>query len=86
MDRFLRIPNDEVYTTAHRLLNEEGLSLGPSSGLAVAAALRVARAAPHGSVVVAIAPDAGSNYLSKAFNPVWLAENHIHLAAEFVEE
>jgi cysteine synthase len=86
VDRFLRIPNDEVYTTEHRLLNEEGLSLGPSSGLAVAAALRVALAAPRGSVVVAIAPDAGGNYLSKAFNPVWLAENHIHLAAEFVEE
>jgi cysteine synthase len=86
VDRFLRIPNNEVYTTEHRLLNDEGLSLGPSSGLAVAAALRVARAAPHGSVVVAIAPDAGSNYLSKAFNPVWLADNNIHLAAEFAEE
>lgn len=86
VDRFLRIPNDEVYTTVHRLLNEEGLSLGPSSGLAVAAALRVALAAPHGSVVVAIAPDAGSNYLSKAFNPVWLVENHIQLAGETTEE
>ncbi|WCI08018.1 cysteine synthase family protein [Arthrobacter sp. OVS8] len=86
VDRFLRIPNDEVYTTAHRLLDEEGLSLGPSSGLAVAAALRVALAAPHGSVVVAIAPDAGSNYLSKAFNPVWLAENHIHLTGAAVDE
>lgn len=86
VDRFLRIPNDEVYTTAHRLLNDEGLSLGPSSGLAVAAALRVALAAPHGSVVVAIAPDAGSNYLSKAFNPVWLAENHIRVAPDVAEE
>ncbi|WP_416404772.1 PLP-dependent cysteine synthase family protein [Arthrobacter sp. LFS091] len=82
VDRFLRIPNDEVYTTVHRLLDEEGLALGPSSGLAVAAALRVARAAPHGSVVVAIAPDAGTNYLSKAFNPVWLAEHGIRLAAD----
>ncbi|MHC8609234.1 PLP-dependent cysteine synthase family protein [Paenarthrobacter ureafaciens] len=84
VDRFLRIPNDEVYTVVHRLLDEEGLSLGPSSGLTVAAALRVARAAPHGSVVVAIAPDAGTNYLSKAFNPQWLAENHIRLAADIV--
>jgi cystathionine beta-synthase/cysteine synthase A len=32
--------------------------------------------------VVAIAPDAGTNYLSKAFNPVWLAENGIHLARD----
>ncbi|MFJ5699324.1 PLP-dependent cysteine synthase family protein [Arthrobacter sp. NPDC093139] len=86
LDRFLRIPNDEVYTTAHRLLNEEGLSLGPSSGLTVAAALRVARAAPRGSVVVAIAPDTGRNYLSKAFNPEWLADNHIRLAADLAED
>jgi cysteine synthase len=86
LDRFLRIPNDEVYTTLHRLLNDEGLSLGPSSGLTVAAALRVARAAPHGSVVVAIAPDTGSNYQSKAFNPVWLADNHIRLATDLAED
>ncbi|MDP9937705.1 cystathionine beta-synthase/cysteine synthase A [Paenarthrobacter nicotinovorans] len=82
VDRFLRIPNDEVYSTVHRLLDEEGLALGPSSGLAVAAAIRVARAAPHGSVVVAIAPDAGTNYMSKAFNPVWLAENGIRLSGD----
>ncbi|MBT2512262.1 cysteine synthase family protein [Arthrobacter sp. ISL-30] len=82
VDRFLRIPNDEAYTSVHRLLNEEGLALGPSSGLAVAAAIRVALAAPHGSVVVAIAPDAGTNYLSKAFNPAWLARNRIRIAGE----
>jgi cystathionine beta-synthase/cysteine synthase A len=29
--------------------------------------------------VVAIAPDTGLNYLSKAFNPDWLADNHIRL-------
>ena len=75
-----------MYTTLHRLLNDEGLSLGPSSGLTVAAALRVARAAPHGSVVVAIAPDTGSNYQSKAFNPVWLADNHIRLATDLAED
>jgi cystathionine beta-synthase/cysteine synthase A len=68
LDRFLRIPNDEVYTTLHRLLNDEGLSLGPSSGLTVAAALRVAKAGPHGSVVV------------------WLADNHIRLAADLAED
>lgn len=85
VDRFLRIPNDEVYGMVHRLLDEEGLALGPSSGLIIAAAVRVARAAPHGSVVVAIAPDAGTNYLSKAFNPVWLAEHKIRLDAYVAE-
>jgi len=86
VDRFLRIPNNEVYTMVHRLFNEEGLRLGPSSGLTVAAAMRVARAAPHNSVVVAIAADAGTNYLSKAFNPVWLADNGIRIDGEAEEE
>ncbi|MDI2022125.1 hypothetical protein PJL18_02654 [Paenarthrobacter nicotinovorans] len=35
--------------------------------------------------MVAIAPDAGTNYLSKAYNPVWLAENGIRLAADTPE-
>ena len=46
----------------------------------------MAKAAPHGSVVVAIAPDTGSNYQSKAFNPVWLADNHIRLGTDLAED
>jgi cystathionine beta-synthase/cysteine synthase A len=49
------------------------LLLGPSSGLAIAAALDVARAVPSTSVVVVVAPDGGLNYLSTAYNDEWLA-------------
>ncbi len=66
VDEFIRIPNDLVYSTVHRLATEEGRILGPSSGLAVAAALQTALSAPAGSTIVAIAPDAGINYLTKA--------------------
>nr|WP_237563526.1 cysteine synthase family protein [Arthrobacter sp. H-02-3] len=79
VDHFVRISNDGVYSTVHRLAEEEGLILGPSSGLAVAAALEAARSAPAGSTIVAIAPDAGTNYLSKAFNRPWLEQNGITL-------
>ncbi|MFC9772480.1 MULTISPECIES: PLP-dependent cysteine synthase family protein [unclassified Pseudarthrobacter] len=79
VDEFIRVPNDLVYSTVHRLATEEGLILGPSSGLAIAAALQTAQSAPAGSTIVAIAPDAGTNYLSKAFNRSWLAENGITL-------
>jgi cysteine synthase len=71
-DDILTIADKEVYETVRRLAEEESLLLGPSSGLAVAAALRVARTAPAGSVVVVIAPDGGGNYLSKAFSNKWL--------------
>ncbi|WP_431277777.1 PLP-dependent cysteine synthase family protein [Leifsonia poae] len=73
VDEVLTLDDRTVYDTVHRLAAEEALLLGPSSGLAVAAALRTARTAPAGSVVVAIAPDGGINYLTKAFDAEWLA-------------
>ncbi|AJT42610.1 PLP-dependent cysteine synthase family protein [Psychromicrobium lacuslunae] len=82
VDEYLSIGNDESYTTLHFLRNRHGLLLGPSSGLALAAARRVAAEAPDGSVVVAIAPDTGSNYLSKAFNPQWLEQQQIRVAGK----
>ncbi|WP_025158544.1 PLP-dependent cysteine synthase family protein [Leifsonia aquatica] len=72
VDEVHTIDDAEVYRTVRRLAAEEALLLGPSSGLAVATALRVAERAPAGSVVVAIAPDGGINYLTKAFDPLWL--------------
>jgi cysteine synthase B len=47
-----------------RLLEEEGLFVGPSSGAAVHAALRYAARLAPGSVVVTLLPDAGWKYLS----------------------
>jgi cysteine synthase len=73
VDEVLTVDDREVYETLHRLAAEEALLLGPSSGLAVAVALRTARTAPADSVIVAIAPDGGINYLTKAFDPDWLA-------------
>jgi len=66
------IPDRTVYDIVRRLALEEALLLGPSSGLAIAAALEVAASAAPGSVVVVIAPDGGNNYLTKAFNDKWL--------------
>jgi len=75
LDEVRTIDDREVYATVRRLAAEEALLLGPSSGLAIAVALRTAGVARPGSVVVAIAPDGGINYLTKAFDPDWLAES-----------
>jgi cystathionine beta-synthase/cysteine synthase A len=72
VDAVHTVPDAEVYRTVRRLAAEEALLLGPSSGLAVATALHVAADAAPGSVVVVVAPDGGINYLTKAFDPVWL--------------
>ena len=50
--------------TARRLAAEEGIFVGISAGATVAAALRVAAAAPEGSVLLAMLPDTGERYLS----------------------
>ena len=74
LDDVVTIDNQTVYDTVHALAREESLLLGPSSGLAVAVALTVARSAAVGSTVVVVAPDAGTNYLTKAFNEDWLED------------
>jgi cystathionine beta-synthase/cysteine synthase A len=73
VDEVHTVEDGVVYRTLRRLAAEEALLLGPSSALAVAAALRVAREARPGSIVVAIAPDGGTNYLTKAYDPEWLS-------------
>ncbi|TFB73253.1 cysteine synthase family protein [Cryobacterium glaciale] len=73
LDDVITIDNYTVYATVRALAREEALLLGPSSGLAVAVALQVARTAAPGSVIVVISPDAGTNYLTKAFDQAWLA-------------
>ena len=71
-DEILRISDRESIDTVHRLAREEGLLVGGSSGTAVAAALRVAREAAPGDLVVVLAPDSGRGYLSTYFSETWL--------------
>ena len=56
-----------------RLAREEGLLVGGSCGMAVVAALEVARAPAPDDLVVVLLPDSGRGYLSKVFNDEWLA-------------
>lgn len=61
----------------HRLANEEGLSVGSSSGLNVHAALELASEVDKDSVITTLLCDQGVKYLSKFFNPRWLSENQL---------
>ncbi|MEC3955536.1 pyridoxal-phosphate dependent enzyme [Nocardia sp. CDC153] len=72
VDRIERIPDVEAIRILHRVAREEGLLLGGSSGTAIAAALRTARALGPEDVVVVVAPDSGRAYLSKYYNDEWL--------------
>jgi cysteine synthase A len=65
-DERLAIEDGEAIATARELAHKEGIFVGISAGGTFAGALRVARAAPAGSVLLAMLPDTGERYLSTA--------------------
>lgn len=73
IDTQYRVSDAEGYEWMGRLLEEEGLCLGLSSGINVAGAVRLARDLGPGKRVVTILCDTGFRYLSTLYNPVWLA-------------
>jgi cysteine synthase A len=67
-----RIPDAEALEQIYDVLIHEGLSVGTSAGINIAAAIRVAKAMGPGHTVVTILCDGGSRYQSKLFNPDFL--------------
>lgn len=64
VDDTIWMPTDEGWEVAEQLVHDEGLFVGHSAGGNVAAALRVARAAGPGAVVVTILCDRGDRYFA----------------------
>jgi cystathionine beta-synthase len=83
VDQVVRVNDKESFLWTRRLVKEEGIFAGGSSGTALAGALNyLNRLAEHNGrealeerVVVVILPDSGSRYLSKVFDDKWLREN-----------
>jgi cystathionine beta-synthase len=72
-DEIIEVSDKDSFDITRRLAREEGLLVGGSCGMAVVAALRVARNAKPEDVVVVLLPDGGRGYLSKIFNDEWMA-------------
>jgi cystathionine beta-synthase len=72
-DEIVAVSDADSFAMTRRLAREEGLLVGGSCGMAVVAALRVARRLGPDDVVVVLLPDGGRGYLSKIFNDRWMA-------------
>lgn len=72
VDDAYRIPDAEALSVIFDLARQEGLVVGGSSGINVAAAIRLARDLGPGHTIVTILADAGTRYQSKLFNRDYL--------------
>jgi cysteine synthase A len=74
VDRAYRIDDAEMLLAIYDMVEHEGLVMGGSTGINVAAAVRLARDLGPGHTIVTILCDHGSRYQSKIYNPMFLAE------------
>lgn len=72
IDDALRIDDQTCVSMVYRPLREEGLFVGGSSGINVAAAVQLAREMGPGHRIVTLLCDRGSLYQARLFNPAWL--------------
>ncbi len=72
IDTQFRISDEEGLVWVRRLLAEEGLCLGLSSGINVAGAVALAKQLGPGHRIATILCDTGFRYLSTLYNPQWM--------------
>jgi cystathionine beta-synthase len=73
-DQIIAVSDADSFVMTRRLAREEGMLVGGSCGMAVVAALQVARECSPDDIVVVLLPDGGRGYLSKIFNDDWMAD------------
>jgi cysteine synthase A len=82
IDDAVRVDDPTMIAMAFWLLRNEGLFLGGSAALNVAAAALYAKTLPEGSRVVTILCDGGDRYRSRIYDATWLAENDLTPASD----
>jgi len=77
VDRAYLIADEESVPVCFRLLKEEGLCVGGSTGVNVAGAIRLGREMGPGHTIVTLLCDYGTRYSSKLFNPEFLRSKNL---------
>ena len=75
IDEMVRVSDRESFLMTRRIVREEGLLVGGSSGTAAVAAVKLAKTLPEDAVLVVVFPDSGRGYMSKIFNDEWMTAN-----------
>ncbi|KAJ1720657.1 cystathionine beta-synthase [Coemansia erecta] len=72
VDHWIKISDKPSFAMARRLIREEGILCGGSSGSAVYAAIEAARRLEPGKRVVTVLPDSVRNYMTRFLNDDWM--------------
>ncbi len=75
IDEVVVVSDGDAFRTARQAARTEGILIGGSSGMVLAAAARVAKTLPADAVVVVLFPDTGRNYLSRIFSDPWMVRH-----------
>ena len=76
IDEIVRVDDKECFLMTRRLVREEGIFCGGSSGAAVAGAVRYAeKLGAEKKNILVLLPDSAQKYLSKIFDDRWMKEN-----------
>ena len=74
VDDVIRVSDKDCFQWTRRLVREEGIYAGGSSGGCLCAAVRYAERADREENIVMILPDSAGRYLSKIFSDTWMKE------------
>ena len=75
VDEWIKSEDRESFLMARRLIRQEGMLCGGSSGSAVWAARKIAKRLGPGKRIVVILPDSVRNYMTKFLDDRWMKEN-----------
>ena len=79
IDEYIKLPDKESFQMARRLIEEEGLLIGGSSGGAVWAAIQKAKTLQDDEKCLVILPDSIRNYLTKFADDKWMEDQKFNI-------
>jgi cystathionine beta-synthase len=77
IDKIINVSDQDSFAAARKLIREEGIFCGGSTGTNLHAALAIAKDLSSEDILVFIVADTGERYLSKFYNDEWLREKRL---------